>query len=232
MERGKDRAMRIGFALFDNLTQLDMTGPAQVLSRLPEAEMIYVGAGLEPVTTDCGFSILPTTTREACPSLDILCVPGGFGVASAMEDPAWIDFVARQAKTARWTTSVCTGAFILGAAGLLTGRRATTHWAYHDLLAALGAEPVQARVVREDGLITGGGVTAGIDFALSLIAELAGNDVAQAVQLGLEYDPAPPFTGGSPANAPALASTLKHGAFAERRTVMEKAARKAAARLS
>jgi cyclohexyl-isocyanide hydratase len=223
--------MRIGFALFENLTQLDMTGPAQVLSRLPDAQMIYAGATLDPVATDCGFAILPTTTREACPPLDILCVPGGLGVAPAMADQGWTDFVARQSESARWVTSVCTGAFILGAAGLLEGKRATTHWAYHDLLALFGAEPVAARTVRDRRLHTGGGVTAGLDFALTLFAEIAGEEAARAVQLALEYDPAPPFASGSPAAAPERAAQLRAGPFAERRAVMETASRAALSRL-
>lgn len=217
--------MRIGFALFDDVTQLDLTGPAQVLSRLPGAEMVYAGATLAPVPTDCGFAIQPTTTREDCPPLDILCVPGGYGVAPAMADPAWTDFVARQAEGARHVTSVCTGAFILGAAGLLEGRRATTHWAYHDLLGLFGAEPVAQRVVQDGRLITGGGVTAGIDFALTLLAELEGEDFAQSIQMALEYDPAPPFSAGSPFAAPERAEALKAGPFSERRAVMEAASR-------
>lgn len=219
--------MRIGFALFDDVTQLDLTGPAQVLARLPGAEMVYAGARLDPVATDSGFAIMPTVTRQACGPLDILCVPGGYGVAAAMADPAWIAFVTHQAQTARYVTSVCTGAFILGAAGLLKGRRATTHWAYHDLLRLFGAEPVAQRVVRHGALITGGGVTAGIDFALTLAAEIEGRDFAQNLQLGLEYDPAPPFPGGSPPSDPQRAGSLKAGAFAERRAVMERATRAA-----
>lgn len=222
--------MRIGFLLFEHVTQLDLTGPAQVLARLPGADMVYVAARPDPVATDCGFAIQPTVTREDCPPLDIVCAPGGYGVSTAMADPAWVDFLERQAQSARYVSSVCTGAFLLGAAGLLDGRRATTHWAYHDLLAVFGAEPVAQRVVRDGALITGGGVTAGIDFALTLTAEIAGRDAAESVQLGLEYDPAPPFSGGSPQSAPARADQLRTGAFAERRSVMERAARAALAR--
>lgn len=223
--------MRIGFVLFDQLTQLDLTGPAQVFSRLSGVELIYVAATGEPVATDCGFSILPTATRETCPALDLVCVPGGHGVAAAMADPAWSDFLNRRAESARYVTSVCTGAFILGAAGLLDGKRATTHWAYHDLLALFGASPVQARSVTDQSLVTGGGVTAGIDFALSLLAEIDGRDAARRVQLALEYDPAPPVDAGSPARAPDLARALIEGPFAERRTVMETASRDALQRL-
>ena len=194
--------LTIGFVLFDDLTQLDFTGPLQVLSRLPGANVHLVGKTLDPVRTDCGPFILPDTTLADCPDLDLICIPGGFGVDAAMEDREIVDFVKRQAKGARYVTSVCTGAFVLGAAGLLEGRKATTHWRYHDHLAAFGAEPVQARVVRDGNLFTGGGVTAGIDFAFTIAMEIAGETVAQAIQLGLEYDPHPPVDSGAPDKAP------------------------------
>lgn len=192
---------QIGFVLFDHLTQLDFTGPLQVLSRLPGAQIHLLAKTHEPVTTDGVLTISPTLRFADCPPLDLICVPGGFGVDDAMQDAQLVDFVRRQGAGARYITSVCTGAFILGAAGLLKGRRATTHWAYHDALADTGAIPVQARVVRDGNLITGGGVTAGIDFALTVMAELAGEETARAVQLLIEYDPAPPFSSGSPAMA-------------------------------
>ena len=219
--------MRVGFLLFDQVTQLDLTGPAQVLSRLTDARLSYVGVDAQPVMTDCGFQILPTHTRETCPPLDVLCAPGGYGVAAVMGDQAWVDFVARQARSAHYVTSVCTGAFILGAAGLLAGKRATTHWAYRDLLSVFGAEPVDARTVTDGRLVTGGGVTAGIDFALTLLAAIDGEDAAQSVQLALEYDPAAPFDCGSPGRAPERAAQLKAGPFAERRLVMATASRAA-----
>ena len=193
--------LTIGFVLFDDLTQLDFTGPLQVLSRLPGAKVRLVAKSLDPVRTDCGPFILPDTTLADCPDLDLICIPGGFGVDAAMEDREIVDFVKRQAKGARYVTSVCTGAFILGAAGLLEGRKATTHWRYHDHLAAFGAEPVQARVVRDGNLFTGGGVTAGIDFAFTIAVEIAGQAFAEAIQLGLEYDPRPPVQSGSPDTA-------------------------------
>ena len=193
--------LTIGFVLFDDLTQLDFTGPLQVLSRLPGAKVHLVAKSLDPVRTDCGPFILPDTTLADCPDLDLICIPGGFGVDAAMEDREIVDFVKRQAKGARYVTSVCTGAFILGAAGLLEGRKATTHWRYHDHLAAFGAEPVQARVVRDGNLATGGGVTAGIDFAFTIAVEIAGQAFAEAIQLGLEYDPRPPVDSGSPDTA-------------------------------
>jgi cyclohexyl-isocyanide hydratase len=197
--------MRIAFLLFPNVTQLDLTGPAQFLSRLPNARVDLVWDSLDPVPTDAGFAILPTATFADVPQADLLCVPGGIGVSTVIDHAPALDWVRRIGADAQWVTSVCTGSLILGAAGLLQGYRATTHWAWHDLLALFGAEPVQARHVIDRNRATGGGVTAGIDFALALMAEIAGEDYARAVQLALEYDPAPPFDGGSPAKAgPAL----------------------------
>ncbi|WP_374282009.1 DJ-1/PfpI family protein [Novosphingobium sp.] len=197
--------MHLAFLLFPGLTQLDLTGPVQFLSRLPGAKVDLVWASLDPVPTDAGFSILPTATFADVPRADLLCVPGGMGVAGVIGQPRALDWVRQVGAEAQWVTSVCTGALVLGAAGLLRGYRATTHWAWHDLLALFGAEPVQARHVIDRNRATGGGVTAGIDFALALIAEIAGPDHARAVQLALEYDPAPPFEAGSPDKAgPAL----------------------------
>lgn len=193
--------MHIAFLLFPGITQLDLTGPAQFLSRLPGAKVDLVWDSLDPVPTDAGFSILPTATFADVPRADLLCVPGGMGVASVIDHPRALDWVRQVGTGAEWVTSVCTGALVLGAAGLLQGYQATTHWAWHDLLSLFGAEPVQARTVIDRNRATGGGVTAGIDFALTLIARIAGDDTARAVQLALEYDPAPPFDSGSPAKA-------------------------------
>ena len=192
----------VAFLLFPGITQLDFTAPAQALSRMPGARLIGAAATLDPIATDSGFAILPTHDFAGAPRADILCVPGGHGVTEALGDTATIDFVARQAAGAQWVTSVCTGAFLLGRAGLLAGKRATTHWAYTHLLPLVGAEPVAARVVEDGRLITSGGVTSGLDFALTLIARLHGDAVAQAIQLAIEYDPAPPFPGGHPDRAP------------------------------
>jgi cyclohexyl-isocyanide hydratase len=199
--------LNIVFVLFPNVTQLDFTGPLQVLSRLPGAVVHIAARSTAPVPTDATLTLNPTTDFSTCPPADVLVIPGGFGVDDAIRDAALMDFVRRQAAGARYVTSVCTGAFILGAAGFLEGKRATTHWAYHAALADIGAVPVKARVVRDANLFTGGGVTAGIDFALTLAAEIAGEKVARAIQLTLEYDPAPPFDGGAPerANAETLA---------------------------
>jgi cyclohexyl-isocyanide hydratase len=193
--------MHIVFVLFDNVTQLDFTGPVQFLSRLPGAVVHVVSKDGAAVTTDCGFSILPSAGFADCPQADILCVPGGHGVRDAIADTAIVDFVRRQAKGADYITSVCTGAFILGAAGLLHSKKATCHWAYTQLLPLFGATHAPARVVRDGNLITAGGVTSGIDFALELIAAISGEYVARTIQLALEYDPAPPFGGGSLASS-------------------------------
>jgi cyclohexyl-isocyanide hydratase len=195
-------SFQTGFVIFPNLTQLDFTGPLQVLARLPEAETHIIAKTRDPVPSDCGLSLVPTKTFAEAPQLDLLCIPGGFGVDQAMEDDATIAFVRAQGANAKYVTSVCTGAFILGAAGLLRGKRATTHWAYHHLLPRVGAIPVQERVVRDGNMFTGGGVTAGLDFAFTVMDEIAGPEHAQAVQLGLEYDPRPPFDAGSPGRAP------------------------------
>jgi len=193
--------MHIAFLLFPGLTQLDLTGPAQFLSRLPDARVDLVWETRDPVPSDAGFSILPTATFADIPAADILCVPGGIGVAEVIDNPAALAWVQQVGSGARWVTSVCTGSLILGGAGLLKGYKATTHWAWHDLLSLFGAEPVHARHVIDRNRATGGGVTAGIDFALALIREIAGEEHARMVQLSLEYDPAPPLDAGSPTKA-------------------------------
>lgn len=190
------------FVLFDQVTQLDFTGPAQFLCRMPGAKVHVAAAALAPVMTDVGFGIMPTVTFDDCPQADLLCVPGGLGVAPALSDARLIDFVATQASGAQWITSVCTGAFILGRAGLLQGKRATTHWGYTGLLPLVGAVHEEARTVFDGNTVTAGGVTSGIDFALTIIAHLHGEEVARSLQLNFEYDPAPPFAGGTPTTSP------------------------------
>src|SRR6476620_2171022 len=195
--------INVGFVIFPDLTQLDFTGPQQVLARLPDSAMHIVAKSKHPVPSDSGLSLMPTHTFENCPDLDLICVPGGYkGVIDALGDEETIDFVRRQASTARYVTSVCTGAFILGVAGLLRGRRATTHWAFAELLPLVGATHEKARIVKDGNVITAGGVTSGIDFGLSVVAEIAGETTAQAIQLGIEYDPHPPFDSGHPDSAP------------------------------
>ena len=183
-----------GFVIFPDLTQLDFTGPQQILSRLPDSAMHIVAKSEAPVRSDSGLSLLPTHTFKTCPPLDLLCVPGGLGgVVEAMNDYETIQFIHRQGATAKYVTSVCTGAFLLGVAGLLKGRRATTHWGFTELLPLVGATYVKGRIVKDGNLITAGGVTSGIDFGISIMADLAGETVAQSVQLSIEYNPAPPF---------------------------------------
>ena len=199
----------IGFAIFPDLTQLDFTGPLQVLSRLPQSVTHIIAKSASPVASDCGLSLVPTHTFANCPLLDLICIPGGSeGVCGIINDRETIEFVRQQAGAAKYITAVCTGTFVLGVAGLLKGRRATTHWAYTDLLPLVGATYEKARVVKDGNVITGGGVTAGIDFGLSVAAEIAGETTARRIQLGIEYDPAPPFDSGHPDKAPTLKSEL------------------------
>lgn len=193
--------LHVAFLLFPDVTQLDLTGPAQVLSRLGNAKVDLVWKTREPVMTDAGFAIVPTATFSEVSRADILCVPGGLGVASVMEDDEAIGWVARIGADAAWVTSVCTGSLILGGAGLLRGYKAATHWAWRDALPLFGAEAVAARTVIDRNRVTGGGVTAGIDFALTLMAQVRGEAHARLVQLALEYDPQPPFDSGSPERA-------------------------------
>ncbi|MGF6742633.1 DJ-1/PfpI family protein [Paraburkholderia atlantica] len=223
-------SLQIGFLVFPKVQQLDLTGPHDVLASVPGATMHLVWKTREPVVSSNGLVLTPSATYESCPPLDVICVPGGSGVTALLQDEQTIDFVRRQAASARYVTSVCTGALLLGAAGLLRGRRATTHWAFHSLLEPLGAIPTHARVVRDGNLITGGGVTAGIDFGLTVAAELAGVEEAQAIQLELEYAPAPPFDAGDPAMAPQAVVELVRQRSAEtlasrRRVVTELAER-------
>jgi cyclohexyl-isocyanide hydratase len=192
---------RIGLLAFPAMTQLDLTGPLQVFAGLPNAEVHVLGKTLDPIRTHGGLTLIPDTTLADCPGLDVICVPGGAGVLDLMDDEVVLSFLRTQAETATFVGSICTGALVLGAAGLLRGKKATTHWAWTDLLAPLGAIPTAGRVVRDGKLMTGGGVTAGIDFALTMVSEIAGRDVAESIQLGMEYAPAPPFDSGSPDTA-------------------------------
>ena len=214
----------IVFVLFYNVTQLDFSGPVQFLSRLPGAKTHVVSKDGKAISTDCGFAIVPTGSFADCPQADIICVPGGHGVRQAIADEALVAFVREQAKSAEWITSVCTGSFILGAADLLHDKRATTHWAYTQLLPLFGATHEEARVVRDGNLVTAGGVTSGIDFALKLIALAQGEDVARTIQLALEYDPAPPFDGGHPSRTAApLVSSLRDRVYHKAAADMEAA---------
>ena len=195
------KPLEIGMLLFPGFTMLDLVGPLTVFSMHSKIHLLW--KSLEPVASDSGsFKMLPTTALRDCPAkLDVLFVPGGFGTFDAMKDPELIEFLKHAAREARYITSVCSGSLILGAAGLLQGYQATCHWALRDTLSQFGAEPVKARVVADRNRFTGGGVTAGIDFGLTLLAELRGADAAKETQLAMEYDPQPPFNAGSPDTA-------------------------------
>lgn len=193
----------IGMLVFPGMTILDLIGPQQFFAVAPGLTTHLLWKNREPVVSDSGVPVLPTATFDEAPEeLEVLFVPGGFqGTGATIRDPDVLDFVASRGERAKYVTSVCTGALILGAAGLLQGYQATTHWAYRDLLSLVGAEAVEARVVEDRNRITGGGVTSGIDFGLTLLARLAGEDYARGWQLGTEYDPHPPFDAGTPDRA-------------------------------
>lgn len=194
--------MTIGMLLFDNFTQLDLTSPYEVFGRLPNTRVLLVSENVEAIKCDLGMKILSDTTFDNCPPLDIIFVPGGPGVSGAMENDKLISFLKKQALTAQYITSVCTGALVLAAAGLLKGYRATTHWLSLDLLPLFdGVSVDNQRVVVDRNRITGGGVTAGIDFGLTLVATVFSEKLAKEIQLMMEYNPQPPFNCGSPNTA-------------------------------
>lgn len=225
-------AFNIGLLLFPEITQLDLTGPYEVFTKFPDAKVHLIAKTLEAVKANGGMRILPDTTMAKCPSLDLLCVPGGAGMNPLLNDAETLNFLRQQAKGARYITSVCTGALVLGAAGLLKGKRAATHWMSLEMLAHFGAIPVAERVVKDGNVITGGGVTAGIDFALTLAAEAFGEDLAKSIQLGIEYDPKPPFDAGSPKGAGEVLVQKARSASARRQAEREAAVKEAMARLN
>ena len=194
--------LQIGLLVFPKVTQLDFTGPLQVFAGVPGAKLHLIWKRIEPVASDSVLVLTPTTTFADCPQLDVICVPGGAGADDLLNDEEVLAFLRHQAEGAKFVTSVCTGSLVLGAAGLLRGYRAATHWTAMDFLRSFGAEPTRTRVCVDRNRITGGGVTAGIDFALTLVSKLLDETTAQAIQLGLEYNPAPPFNSGSPDTAP------------------------------
>ena len=219
----------IVFAVFPAVTQLDFTGPHQVFSALPGASVILASTEGGIIEAAGGMIFAGLRRLSDIPECDLVCVPGGRGATDvAINDEAFLRELRRLAATARYVTSVCTGSLVLGAAGLLRGKRAATHWAWRDLLVPFGATPDPGRVVRDGNVITGGGVTAGIDFALTVVAELAGPETAQAIQLGIEYAPAPPFDAGTPESAPpAILTRVRErmvGMAAQRRGAVEEAA--------
>jgi cyclohexyl-isocyanide hydratase len=224
----------IGFLLYPGLTQLDMTGPAQVLGRMPGAKLHFIWKTRDPIVDDLGIAFVPSATFADCPPLDMICVPGGYGCTDVMQDADALAFLRQQAETARFVTSVCTGSLILAAAGLLNGYRAGCHWAWREHLAAFGAVPVAERVVEDRNRISGGGVTAGIDFGFRIVEKLHGRDMAELIQLALEYDPAP-IGGGTPQTArreihdAALAAMRGRGLDDRVAAIRSVAARRAAA---
>ena len=194
-------SFKIGILVFPEIMQLDMTGPHEVFTKLPDTHVHLIWKNLEPISASSGLRILPDITYENCPPLDLICVPGGAGMNALLNDSETLNFIQRKAESAQYVTSVCTGSLVLGAAGLLKERRAACHWMSREMLSAFGVIPDPARVVIDGKYITGGGVTAGIDFALTIASEIFGEKVAKAVQLGIEYNPKPPFNAGSPETA-------------------------------
>jgi len=225
-----ETALRSGMLVFPNMTQLDLTGPYEILARMPGSETRLIWKTMEPVRTEHGLTILPQATFADCGPLDLVMVPGGYGINPLLEDPEVLDFLRRTAKTARYLVGICTGSLVLGAAGLLRGKRAGTHWMSRDLLAAFGAIPVAERVVVDGNIFTGGGVTAGIDVALQVVAEIVGREAAEEIQLAVEYDPRPAFTAGSPETAPpALVDRVIDRAAARQKDRADRVTRAAAA---
>jgi cyclohexyl-isocyanide hydratase len=224
--------LQIGLVIFPNVTQLDLTGPVQVFSSVPGAKVHLIWKRIEPVASDSVLTLTPTITFADCPQLDVICVPGGFGTDDMVNDEEVLDFLRRQAEAAKYVTSVCTGSLVLGAAGLLQGYRATTHWSAMDHLAPFGATPTRTRVCVDRNRITGGGVTAGIDFALTLVSIMVDRKTAEAIQLRLEYNPAPPFSAGSPDTAPPEILALMKERIAPAQVRRGEAVRRAAARLA
>jgi cyclohexyl-isocyanide hydratase len=191
----------VGLLVFPNVQQLDLTGPYEVFASMPDTRVHLIWKEIAPITSATGLILTPTMIFADCPQLDVICVPGGGGVNALLGDGEVLAFIRKQAASARYVTSVCTGSLVLGAAGLLKGKRAASHWNAVDFLPAFGAVPVNARVVEDGNLITAGGVTSGIDFGLTIAARIAGQAAAEIIQLSLEYAPAPPFNAGTPETA-------------------------------
>jgi cyclohexyl-isocyanide hydratase len=223
--------LQIGLVIFPRVTQLDLTGPVQVFSSVPGAQVHLIWKRIEPVPSDSVLTLTPTITFADCPQLDVICVPGGFGTNDMINDEEVLEFVRHQAKGAKYVTSVCTGSLVLGAAGLLKGYKAATHWTAMEFLSAIGAIPTKTRVCVDRNRVTGGGVTAGIDFALTLVSIMIDRRTAEAIQLGLEYNPAPPFDAGSPDSAPPEILALQKDRIAPSQARRAEAVDRAAARL-
>jgi len=224
--------LQIGLVIFPKVTQLDMTGPLQVFAAVPGAKLHLIWKRIEPVVSDSVLTLTPSTTFADCPQLDVICVPGGQGINDMVNDEEMLAFLRKQAAGAKYVTSVCTGSLILGAAGLLKGYRAATHWTAMEFLEPFGAIPTKTRVCVDRNRVTGGGVTAGIDFALTLVSILVDRKTAEAIQLGLEYNPAPPFNAGSPDVAPAEVLSSVNARLAATQPTRGDAIHRAAARLA
>lgn len=214
--------MNVNIVIVPNMVQLDITGPYEVLARTPGWKVSLVAASMDPVRTDRGLTIVPTHTRESADASDILVIPGGTGIDSAMLDPEWLDYVTRETGRARYVFGICTGSMLLAAAGLLRGRRAGAHWQARDLLSRFGVTPSDERMTIDGKFYTSGGVTSGIDMALRVVADVAGVETAQRVQLSIEYDPAPPFVGGTPFTSPPAIIEAVLQASKARRTERER----------
>jgi cyclohexyl-isocyanide hydratase len=224
--------LQIGLLIFPRVTQLDFTGPLQVFSSVPGAVVHLIWKRIEPVPSDSVMVLTPTISFADCPQLDVICVPGGAGSDDMIEDEEMLDFLRKQAERAKFITSVCTGSLVLGAAGLLRGFRAATHWTAMDMLEPFGAIPTKTRVCVDRNRITGGGVTAGIDFALTLVSIMVDRQTAEMIQLRLEYNPAPPFNSGSPDTAPAEVLAAMKQRIAPSRQRRSEAVQRAAMRLA
>lgn len=214
---------RVVIPIFDNITQLDFTGPAQMFAKVPELELCIAAKDASPVETDSGFAVAAPYTFADCPAADLVCVPGGGGVMHAIRDPYFLSFVERQCAQAKYITSVCTGMFALGAIGMVKGRKVTTHWGYTDVIADCGGVFTEGRVVVDGNLITAGGVTSGIDFSLTVIAEVFGEGTARLIQLAMQYDPQPPFESGHPSEAQPQTLAAANTIYAERAQQMRQA---------
>jgi cyclohexyl-isocyanide hydratase len=224
--------LQIGLVIFPKVTQLDFTGPLQVFSSVPGARVHLIWKRIEPVSSDSVLTLTPTVTFADCPQLDVICVPGGVGTDDMVNDEEMLAFLRKQAAGAKYITSVCTGSLVLGAAGLLSGYRATTHWTAMDHLARFGATSARTRVCVDRNRVTGGGVTAGIDFALTLVSIMIDRQSAEMIQLRLEYNPAPPFNAGSPDTAPPEILALMREKIAPAKARRDEAIARAAARLA
>ncbi|MHC5306029.1 DJ-1/PfpI family protein [Bartonella sp. LJL80] len=217
--------IKVGFIIFPDMQLLDLAGPYELFTSSSQIEVHLIGETLEAVTTTSGITFQPTMNFNSACQLDILCVPGGKGVNALLENQAVLNFVINQAKTLRCISSVCTGALVLGAAGLLMGKKATTHWTALEFLADFGAIPSKERVVLDGNIMTAGGVTAGIDFGLVMIAQLLGEEAARTIQLFLQYDPQPPFDCGTPEKAPQklVENVLRQGeTYLPRKQIVER----------